>query len=214
MHKYVERKVPNAITFNTRVTGIKTVKDANQDVIGIDVTTDNLSIERFSYVISSIPLPVLRTIDLTGADLNPMQSNAIRQLTYGPSVKVGMQFKSAWWTTETNRAGVKLNIIGGQTYSDSPLRTVVYPSFGDVQEGKTTTLIASYSWTDDAERLGALATNEDLKSVLEELVLRELARIHDFDIQFLRGLLLETHAWSWPHDPCTMGTPLSVRICF
>ncbi|KAI0800655.1 hypothetical protein C8Q74DRAFT_1191398 [Fomes fomentarius] len=204
MYRYIQRKAPDAFTFNARVTGVKTVSDGSP-LVGIDVTTDSTKVERFSHVITSIPLPVLRTVDLTEARLTPMQSNAVRQLTYGPSTKIGMQFRTAWWTTATNKAGIRLNIIGGQTYSDSPIRTIVYPSFGDVQEGKTTTLIASYCWTDDADRLGALTTNDSQKSVLVELVLRELARIHNLEISFLRGQLLGTHAWSWSHDPYTMG---------
>ncbi|KAG2741258.1 hypothetical protein P692DRAFT_201894116 [Suillus brevipes Sb2] len=31
------------------------------------------------------------------ADLSPKQSNALRTLNYGPSVKIGMQFRTAWW---------------------------------------------------------------------------------------------------------------------
>ena len=207
MYQYLNREAPDAFVFNKRVTSIKSAKDAD----GIDVITDDCASKRFSHVVTSIPLPVLRTIDLTAADLNPKQSNALRQLTYGPSTKIGMQFRTAWWTTATNRAGHKLDIVGGQTYTDSPLRTVVYPSFGDVEQGKTTTLIASYCWTDDADRLGALTTNEELKPVLVKLVLRELARIHDLDVEFLRWELLDTHAWSWSHDSRTMGTclPLS-----
>jgi monoamine oxidase len=110
----------------------------------MEVTTDYQDKAQVSHVISTIPLPVLRTIDLTEAGLNPMQSNALRQLNYGPSVKLGMQFKTAWWTLADNSKGERLNIIGGQTYTDSHLRTVVYPSFGDAEARKTTTLIASY----------------------------------------------------------------------
>ena len=54
--------------------------------------------------------------------------------------------------------------------------------------------------------LGALASLEEMKPVLVELVVRELARIHDLDVAFLRGQLIDTHAWSWSHDPYTMGT--------
>lgn len=114
-----------------------------------------------------------------------------------------MQFRTAWWTTANDKNGSPLNIIGGQTYTDSPLRTVVYPSFGNVKAGKTTTLIASYCWTDDAERLAALITNN--KKVLEEMVLRELVKIHNVTIEFLRGQLIDTFAWSWSQDPYTMG---------
>jgi monoamine oxidase len=203
VHRYLESRTSDVFTFNKRVTGIKAVKNNSGATIGIDVTTDHYETERFSHVISSIPLPVLRTIDLTEAGLTPMQSNALRQLNYGPSVKIGMQFRTAWWTTGKDKDGRRLNIVGGQTYTDTPLRTVVYPSFGNVRAGKTTTLIASYCWTEDAERLAALITNDH--QVLEEMTLRELAKIHNVTVEFLRGQLIDTFAWSWSQDPFTMG---------
>lgn len=133
-----------------------------------------------------------------------MQENALRTLNYGPSVKIGVQFRTAWWTTGTDLSGRPLNIVGGQTYTDSLLRTVVYPSFGDVQAGKTTSLIASYCWTEDATRLGAMIDKDDV--ALLELVLKELADIHNVSIDFLRGQVINWKGWSWSHDPYTMGT--------
>ena len=151
----------------------------------------------------TLPMPVLRTVDLSQAKISPMQSNAIRSLTYGSAVKIGMQFQTAWWTNGVDKDGQKLDIIGGQSYTDRPLRQVVYPSFGDVENGKTTTLIASYCLTDDANRLGALVENN--KTLLVDMVLRELADIHNVDLDFLTGQLMGTHAWNWSHDPYTMG---------
>lgn len=133
-----------------------------------------------------------------------IQTTALRELNYGPSVKVGLQFKTAWWTTGTDKDGKPLNIVGGQTYTDGPLRTVVYPSFGNVQAGETTTLIASYCWTEDATRLGALIDHADNKPLMS-MVLRELATIHNVTVDFLRGELIDQKAWSWSHNPYSMG---------
>ena len=69
----------------------------------------------------------------------------------------------------------------------------MYPSFGDVEHRKTTTPIASYCWTDDAKRLRVLTMNEALKPMLVQLVLRELAWIHNLDLEFLHGQLIDTH---------------------
>ena len=199
MAQYIHKCKPNAITFNTRVSAISAKTGA------VNVTTADGAQHTFSDVISTIPLPVLRSIDLLDAGLSPMQSNALRQLNYGPSIKVGMQFRTAWWTTGTDRNGKRLNIVGGQSFTDSPLRTVVYPSFGDVSAGKTTTLIASYSWTEDAERMAALIGNPDQREVLITLALRELSRIHNVTVEFLRSELIDTFPWSWSLDPYTMG---------
>jgi monoamine oxidase len=198
MAKYISSRKPDVITFNSKVTSI-----AFNGKSGIDVTTNHAHHHQFSHVISTIPLPVLRTLDLSKAELSPMQANALRELNYGPAVKVGLQFRTAWWTTGTDLEGKPLNIVGGQSYTDRPLRTIVYPSFGNVQAGETTTLIASYCWTEDATRMSALI-DKDEKTLLN-LVLKELAEIHNVKVDFLRHELIDHKAWSWSHDPYTMG---------
>ncbi|KAG0704662.1 hypothetical protein DFH29DRAFT_848626 [Suillus ampliporus] len=154
----------------------------------------------YSHVISTIPLPSLRMIDLSSAGLNVMQRNALRKVQYGPSVKVGVRFKSAWWTD-------RFGIVGGQSFTDLPIRTMVYPSHGVDSSSPSTVLIASYCWTNDAERLGSLVNtgkteyNEELK----ELVLRNLAEVHNIRDDFLSKQYVDIHAWDWNHNPLTMG---------
>ncbi|KAG8696192.1 hypothetical protein FRC11_000909 [Ceratobasidium sp. 423] len=189
----------NPIVYNSRVTSIE-LNDKND---GLKVVANDTDPYEFSHVVSTIPLPVLRVMDLSKAELTTRQQNAIRELNYGPSIKIGLQFRTAWWTTGRDRDNKPLNIVGGQTYTDRPLRTVVYPSFGNVQAGETTTLIASYCWTEDAERIGALIDKDD--ETLKTIVLKELSDIHNVDVAFLRGQLIGYHAWSWSHDPYTMG---------
>ncbi|VDC00494.1 unnamed protein product [Peniophora sp. CBMAI 1063] len=202
MAQYIKSQQPDAFSLNTFVTAVSSDKNGTK-AIGVNVTTDYNSTQRFSHVVSTIPLPVMRTLDLTDAGLSPIQLNALRELEYGPAVKIGMQFASAWWTNGTTNSGRKLDIVGGQTYTDSLLRTVVYPSYGDPYSGNTTTLIASYSWTADADRLASLVAGD--QSRLKAVVLRELARIHDVDEAFLREQLIDTFAWSWSLDPYTGG---------
>ncbi|KAG1733554.1 hypothetical protein EDB19DRAFT_1855077 [Suillus lakei] len=154
----------------------------------------------YSHVISTIPLPALRMIDLGGANLNVMQKNALRKLQYGPSIKVGMRFRTAWWTE-------KYKILGGQSSTDLPIRTIVYPSHGAESSTPSTVLIASYSWTNDAERLGALINTgkTEYEEQLKELVLRNLADVHGADYIDLLNQYVDMHAWDWSDDPLTMG---------
>jgi hypothetical protein len=195
----VSKSGPDSIVYNSQATSI----ELNNKTDGLKVVVNYTKQYEFSHVISTIPLPVLRVMDLSKADLTPRQQNALRELNYGPSIKIGMQFRTAWWTTGRDRDNKPLRIVGGQTYTDRPLRTVVYPSFGNVQAGETTTLIASYCWTEDAERIGALIDQDDEK--LKTIVFKQLADIHNVDEEFLRGQLIGFHAWSWSHDPHTMG---------
>jgi len=131
-------------------------------------------------------------------------------LNYMQAVKVGLQFKTAWWTTGTDKAGKLLNIVGGQTYTDRPLRTVVYPSYGEVDAGKTTTLIASYCHADDGQRLSALINNDTER--LSKIVLKELADIHNMELDFLQSELINTFGWSWSDDLHTMGNTFFLFI--
>ncbi|KAI6045465.1 hypothetical protein EDC04DRAFT_2559545 [Pisolithus marmoratus] len=167
---------------------------------GVAITVHNEPKQRvYSHVISTIPLPVLRTLDLKDAGLNVKQKNALRQFEYGPSVKIAIRFKEPWWTT-------KLGIVGGQSFTDLPIRTIVYPSYGVDSDSPSTVLIASYSWTTDAERLGSL-TMPDKVEMLKGLVLRNLADAHGdpITLDFLRDQFVDMDVKDWSHDAYTMG---------
>lgn len=199
------------LIFDSRVISIARVDNGRIQVVTSDSTT-----HQFSHVISTIPLPVLRMIDLSGARLLPMQANALRQLNYGSSVKIGMQFKTAWWTTAKDKDGKCLKIVGGQSFTDRPLRTVVYPSFGkDIDAGTTTTLTASYCLNEDATRLGALVGFDDSEATMVTFVLKELADLHNVDVSFLRDQLIDHKVWDWGRDPLTMGKLVpTAQVCF
>ncbi|KIK22552.1 hypothetical protein PISMIDRAFT_102233 [Pisolithus microcarpus 441] len=154
----------------------------------------------YSHVISTLPLRVLRMINMRNAGMNFNQKNALRQLRDGPCIKIAIRFGRAWWTDE-------LGIVGGQTYTDLPICTIVYPSHGVDSDTPSTVLIASYCWkTTDADRLGSLATPEQ-RDALKELVLDNLAEAHGHGItyEFLREQFRAMHVKDWAHDANTMG---------
>jgi hypothetical protein len=221
MYKYLikdQANPPDVIRFGNRVTSIA-YNGLNYPIIGVPghqaivpppplrhqvvVGTEDGQQFKFSNVISTIPLPVLRTLDLSRAGLSYLQSNALRELDYGSAIKVGMQFATAWWTTGKTQTGEPLNIVGGQSFTDRPIRTIVYPSFGDSKRGQATTLIASYARAEDATRLGALIEKDPKR--LEKLVLKELAEIHNVDLNFLQSQLIASFPWNWDNDIDTMG---------
>ena len=69
-------------------------------------------------------------------------------------------------------------------------------------------LIASYCWTQDAERMGALMNGDGTgKPGLIEMVLRDLAAVHGVTVDWLKQYYTgEYFAWDWLHDPLTMGS--------
>ncbi|KAF4601469.1 hypothetical protein EYR38_006122 [Pleurotus pulmonarius] len=188
MENYLKPRKAGSFVFNSRVTGVAVGKNDSEMHVYIDgQSKPNV----YSHVISTLPLPCLRALDLSQCGLSPGQSNALRQLTYGPSIKIGIKFKTAWWSSVRDKDGNPLDIVGGQSATDRVVRTIVYPSYG-LPDSPSTVLIASYCWTNDAERLGALInTGKDTyNEQLKELVLRDLAAVHNLYISFLVGSLL------------------------
>jgi monoamine oxidase len=104
---------------NTRVTAISLRDDGKP---GLSVTfkrNEAGSInETFGAVISTVPLSALNLIDMSGCKIsrNFAQYSAIRELRYGPSIKIAIQFESNWWD--------KKGIVGGQRSVKSTLNLV------------------------------------------------------------------------------------------
>ena len=161
----------------------------------------------YAHVISTLPLPVLRTIDMTQCKLDLIQENALRQLQYGPSIKIGILFTENWWTIGKDKDGVPFNIVGGQSSTDLPIRTIVYPSHGANTNVPSKTLMASYCWTSDAERLGTWFQSGDQTNnkKLKDLVLKNLAAVHNVTYEYLESRFLLMHAWDWNDYEFTMG---------
>ena len=82
MHESLRTKA----IFKTKVTALLETPS------NIEVKTENeegeANVSSYSAVISTIPLPRLSMMDLTGCTLTYGQWNAIRELSYGPSIKV------------------------------------------------------------------------------------------------------------------------------
>lgn len=87
----------------------------------------------------------------------------------------------------------------------------VYPSYPQNQTPTTAsnTLIVSYCWTQDAERMGALINRDGtVQPELIDMIFRDLAAVHKVAVGDLQKLYKEGdyYAWDWLHDPLTMGS--------
>lgn len=114
---------------------------------------------RGDYAILTVPFPVLRHVEV----LQPFskgKQRAIRQLHYDASAKILMQFKRRFWEEDEG-------IFGGGTFTDLPIRTVYYPEQG--RETGRGVLLASYTWSEDAQRWGSLPPHDRLSQALENL---------------------------------------------
>ncbi|TFY70187.1 hypothetical protein EVG20_g2809 [Dentipellis fragilis] len=111
-----------------RVTKIALLHGDGDQVEVTSTSGGRTSTRHYSHVISTLPLSCLGAIHTDGLGLLYNQKQAIRALNYDSSTKVGIKFKNRWWEKE----GVVLTgpIRGGQSSSDTQIRTCVYPSYG------------------------------------------------------------------------------------
>ena len=115
------------------------------------------------YAIVAIPFSVLRQVE-TLTPFSREKQRAIRQLNYSASTKVLFQVRERIWETDDG-------ILGGASVTDLSIRRMNYPTPDPTQPRGV--LLASYTWSQDASRWGAL----DEESRLEE-ALDDVATIH------------------------------------
>jgi monoamine oxidase len=138
-------------------------------MVAIDQSPDDVTIHyrthagRFSetgdYAILTVPFPMLRHVEMLKPFTRAKQ-RAIRQLHYDASAKILFQCKRRFWEEDEG-------IFGGGTMTDLPIRTVYYPDHGrDTGRG---VLLASYTWSEDAQRWGSLSAEERITQALENL---------------------------------------------
>lgn len=178
----------------------------------VDVTTEGTqNPTTYDAVFNSAPLGAMQHMHLEGLNLSWGVKSAIRSLGYGASCKVGIRFKSLWWMTE-------LGITqGGQGKTDLSIRCCVYPSYNlyDPKDGPGV-LLVSYTWSQEAERIGALFNRDSPahEDELKKLLFHDLARLHARDgderqYQYLYGLIqdnyLDHYDYDWYKNPRTVG---------
>jgi Flavin containing amine oxidoreductase len=89
MHEILKNKP----VLNSRVTAIKPVSNGQLAI------TYNGTEHAYAHVISTVPLGPLQAMDLKELQLGYAQRNAIRKLSYDPSMKIGIKFKTRWYVT-------------------------------------------------------------------------------------------------------------------
>ncbi|KAJ5372303.1 Amine oxidase [Penicillium concentricum] len=163
----------------------------------------------YATVFSTTPLACLQRIDTGSLHLNPIQKEAIRCLRYEDSTKVGIKFAYPWWIVDCGLRG------GGSASSTLPSRTCVYPShIAEEDWNQPAVLLASYTWGQDATRMGALINpssadgGEDEGDDLLDLVLRDLAQQHQqhgITYEKLQTLYRDHHAFCWGNSRFSSG---------
>lgn len=121
--------------------------------------------DAFDRVVVTLPFSVLRFVE-TPTDWSAGKYEAIRSLKMTNAVKVALGFKSRFWEKSGPYSeGMK----GGQSNTDLPSRSIVYPSFGIGQEGPAY-LLSSYCWQDDADKFSHLTEKQILEATLKDVI--------------------------------------------
>jgi hypothetical protein len=214
---HMEKRLKMKPQYQSRVTAIRVGKTSDME---IDVTSSAGKMETKPYngVFNSTTLGCLRRMDTTGSELSYEVKQAARSLGYGESAKVAIKFQSAWWIHKLPK---KFQIRrGGLGHTDMNIRTCVYPSYNILDApDKPAVLLCTYTWQQDAERLGSLISssqNHDQQLAeevpLKDLLLRELVELHKNDEMtekqlrdLIWGQYLDHYAHDWTHDPNAEG---------
>lgn len=173
--------------------GLKTTKiTQSNDQVTIDAVHTKI-LKSFQITgdlaIVTIPFSVLQFIEIEPRNsFSENKWKAIRELHYVGSTKTGIQFKNRFWEKE--------GMFGGQTVTDLPIAYTQYPSTKLSTSGPGT-ILASYTWGDDALIWDSMDSQARL-----EYTLKNLAKIHGEQVyrEFVTGT-----SYSWIRNPYSGG---------
>ena len=173
------------VRFGAEVTSLE--QDADKVTVHYRGAAGRFSVSG-DYAVCTIPFSVLRDIEVHGRAFSRAKQKAIRELNYNASSKILFQVRRRFWEQEDG-------IVGGTTTTDLPIRRICYPSFSDPDDERGT-LLASYTWGQDALRYGALRPEQAIEQALEDV-----AKIHpSITTEFEVGAV-----YNWYDDPYARG---------
>ena len=138
------------------------------------------------YAIVTVPFPVLRHVEVL-KPFSHAKRRAVRQLRYDASAKIFFQCRRRFWEDDEG-------IVGGGTVTDLPIRNLYYP-----EAGKATgrgVLLASYTWSEDAQRWGSLAPDDRIEQAIEDVAVIHPQILAEFEVGA---------SWMWHDDPYAGG---------
>ncbi len=142
--------------------------------------------ERGNHAIITVPFSVMRHVEVV-KPFSRGKQRAIRQLNYDASAKIFFQCRRRFWEEDEG-------IFGGGSHTDLGVRNIYYPEHG--RETGRGVLVASYTWSQDAERWGSLRPEDRISQALENV-----AQIHkQVSEEFEAGT-----SKIWHEDPYACG---------
>jgi len=157
----------------------------------------------YSHVLSTVLLFCLHRINHADVALSYDQHVVIRSLGYDSLVKVEIKFRTRWW----QKCGLKQPTVG-YGLTDGLIALSVYPSYGlDDPTDSPGELIASYTFPQDARRMGVLwqGNGTKIEVRLIDLVFYDLAKLHNLTHDKLEEAMLDHYSHGWNRHENAMG---------
>jgi len=155
--------------------------------------SDKTYMEAFDYVVCAIPFSTLRNIKIT-----PLFSNkkmeAIREINYSNAQKTLFLCDNRFW----EKGGVNEKIIGGISFTDKIITSIVYPS--DHGLDMSGVLLASYNLGLDADRLGSITDERRIN-----IIKRQIEEVHGLEYGYLDNIVKEFVTREWNKEQWALG---------
>lgn len=149
-----ERVIGENIRLRAEVLSVRQTEDEVR-VVYRDTNTGDESEITADYLVSCIPLSVLRTLDIP---LRAELARVVEDVRYTNSAKVGIQTKRRFWEEDDG-------IYGGPAYTNLPLGQFSYPSYGYL--GQKGVILGFYA-NGDVGGLEALPIPQRIEHVVTE----------------------------------------------
>lgn len=216
MRDKILKERSSSITYNSVVNRVGYIEVDDLDKENVEVGFKDGISKTFHAVFNSAPLGAQQHMKLDLLNLNWGNKLAIGSLAYGASCKIGIRFKKMWWIT-------KCGIKGGVAKTDRSIRACVYPSYNVYDDPEQPgVLLASYTWSAEAERIGSLIQRGSPKDEeeLKELLFHDPALLHARDADpesykdmydIIKEQYMDHFAYDWGSDKRQVGVCIMSR---
>lgn len=189
--------------FGHYVTGIYQSDYRNKVVLKYKDTVDEKDgADIFDYVICTIPLSSLRTLEIKPYFSN-MKMQAINEYHYINAHKTIYFCNRRFWEKNTDYG----NIIGGISFTDLPITSIIYPSdhnqclpAGTCSPNEPGVLVSAYALEQNADRIGGLS--EELQY---DLIRQNVEEVHGLPRGYLNTVVERSVSATWNNETYALG---------
>lgn len=160
------------------------------------------SADIFDYVLCAIPFSTLRNVEIKPSFQN-QKMQAILELNYIDAQKTLFLCNKRFWERNTDYG----NIIGGISFTDLPIQSIIYPGDHNVcllnntcSSEEPGVLVASYNLAQNSVRVGGLKDNQRF-----ELIKNNVEEVHGLPRGFLNSIVESHRTVHWNNEPLYLG---------